>query len=89
MDKVAQPLPRLSVWLARVRRHVQRPLSQKGLRIWRHVRQVVHDYKHLDDSAQRVEQSELDGSLVGYSVPFFTKVNMSLKNIIILKEIFN
>jgi len=60
MDQVSQPLLGiLAVGLREVRGHVERPLSQEGLGIWRHVRQVVHHHEHLDYGAERIEQGDL------------------------------
>lgn len=79
MDEVSQPLSRVRVVVTLLAGHVKRSLSQEGLRGWRHVGEVVHDHKHLDDGAQRVEESELQGTLFRHPVPFLSKVDMTLK----------
>lgn len=71
MDEVAQPLgPPLDVLLLAIGRHVERPLADEGLRVGRHVAQVVHDDEHLHHRPQRVEQGDLDGPRLGHVVAF-------------------
>ena len=78
MDKISQPLfGVLVVGLRQVGRHVERPLPQEGLRIRRHVRQVVHDDEHLDDGAERVEKRHLDCSFLRNAIPFFAQVDVT------------
>jgi len=77
VDEVSQPLSRVRVVVTLLAGHVKRSLSQEGLRGWRHVGEVVHDHKHLDDGAQRVEESELQGTLFRHPVPFLSKVDMT------------
>ena len=79
MDEVSQPLPRVRVAVTLIAGHVKCPLSQEGLRGWRHVREVVHHDEHLDHGAQRVEEGELQGALFRHPVPFLSKVDMTLQ----------
>lgn len=46
----------------------------------RHVGKIVHDHKHLDHSAQGVEESQLNGSFLWDSVSLLAKVDMALQN---------
>ena len=48
------------------------------MRVGWHVRQVVHHHEHLDHRPQRVEQRQLDGATLGDSIPFFSKIDMTL-----------
>ena len=69
----------LVVGLRQVRRHVERPLPQKRLRIRRHVGQVVHHHEHLDHGAQRVEERNLNRSLLRNPVALLAQVDVAYR----------
>ena len=78
MNEVSEPLLRVRVRVCLVMGHVESSLSEEGLRVGRHVRQVVHHHEHLDHRPQRVEQRQLDGATLGDSIPFLSKIDMTL-----------
>ena len=77
VDEISQPLLSvLAVGLGQVGGHVEGPLSQKRLRVGRHVAEIVPDDEHLDNGAQGVEEGHLDGTLERYSVPLLAQVDV-------------
>jgi len=77
VDEVSEPLPRIRVAVALFAWHVQCALPQECLGRGRHVGKIVHDHKHLDHSAQGVEESQLNGSFLWHSVSLLAKVDMA------------
>ena len=49
------------------------------LGVGRHVRQIVHHHEHLHHCPQGVEQCQLDGAPLRYSVTLLAKIDMALK----------
>ena len=62
-----------------VRGHVERPLPEEGLRVGRHVAQVVHHDEHLDDGAQRIEEGHLNGAPFRHAVSLLAKVDVACR----------
>ena len=80
MYEVAEPLLAVLVVGRRlVSGHVEGALAQEGLRVGRHVGEIVHDHEHLDHSAQGVEESQLNGSFLWHSVSLLAEVDMALE----------
>ena len=63
-----------------VRGHVERPLPEEGLRVGRHVAQVVHHDEHLDDGAQRIEEGHLNGAPLRHAVSLLAKVDVACRD---------
>lgn len=67
--------------------YAERTLAQEGLGVGGHVCHVIHHHKHLDHSAVRVEQGDLNGASAGHVVAAPPQVYVPLemrKNIIML-----
>lgn len=73
VDKVAQPLgaPLFEVAVGALGGHVQCALPDEGLRIGRHVGEVVHNDEHLHHGAEWIKQGHLDRARLWHHVPFF------------------
>lgn len=80
MNEISEPFwSPFEVLILTVGGHVKSPLPDEGLRVGRHISQVVHDDEHLDDGAERIEERDLDGATLGHVVPFAAQVDVALK----------
>ena len=80
MYEVSEPLLTvLVVGWSLVPGHVEGALAQKGLRVGRHVGEIVHHHEHLHHRPQGVEQRQLDRPLLRYPVAFLPQVDMTLQ----------
>ena len=84
MNQVTEPLLDLRVGVSFVCRHVECSLAEECLGVGRHVSQVVHHHEHLHHRPHRVEQGQLDGSLLWYPIPFLAKVYVALEREVLM-----